>query len=456
MSRTHPEESLGANPADAALNPADSVAMGVPSSRAEAAASDTADSRRQGTFHAFAFRPFRLLFAAFLINQTGFWISHLSLQGLIVDLTDNDPLQSGLLFFALFSPAFVLAPLAGVAADRFDRKRIVLVCYAGISLACALLTVLSAQGLLTPGIVLAVSAAMGVAFAFSGPANFAIAANTVPMEALPSAVSLQSAANNLTRVVGPLLAAPMLATHRYDVSFSIYLVAASVAGFLTWRMRIEKYAVDSDESGIWSRIRSGFDHAREREPALPALSVVAILSLFGVSHVVLLPVYCQDVLADPKYFAWLVAVSGLGAMAGALRTGQMRKAITLRSASLGLFAYGGALTAFALSSTVTPALCAQLVAGYFYFSVMTKLQTLLQQLVDESKRGRIMSLFQIAWAGLVPFGSLAMGYLARPLGTTTTLMAAGIVCLIYGATISVFSSRWSADAASAAARRSAN
>ncbi len=319
MSPTHPEESLGANTADAALNPADSVAMGVPSSQAKATASADPGSHEQGTFRAFGYRPFRLLFAAFLINQTGFWISHLSLQGLIVDLTNNDPLQSGLLFFALFSPAFVLAPLAGVAADRFDRKRIVLICYAGISLACALLATLSSRGALTPAIVLAISAAMGVAFAFSGPSNFAIAANTVPMDALPSAVSLQSAANNLTRVVGPLLAAPMLAMHRYDISFAIYLVAASTAGFLTWRMRIERYAIDADESGIWVRIRSGFDHAREREPALPALSVVAMLSLFGVSHVVLLPVYCQDVLADPRYFAWLVAASGLGAMAGALR-----------------------------------------------------------------------------------------------------------------------------------------
>jgi MFS family permease len=436
--KTHAEESLGANPGDAALNPADSVAMGVPASRSKPASPGAG----RGTFVALRHRAFRLLFISFLINQTGFWISHISLQGLMVELSDNDTRQNGLLFFALFLPAFALAPLAGVAADRFDRKRIVLTCYAAVTVTCAVLAWLTAAGAMTAGRLLAIAGCMGVSFAFSGPANMAIAANSVPAEDLPSAVSLQSAANNLTRVVGPLLAAPLVATGRFDISFAAYLVAAATAAALTATMRIHHYAPDQEDGGIFSRIASGFHHARERRPALPGLISVGVLSFFGVSHTVLIPAYAADVLGDKGYFAWLVAATGLGAVGGALWAGRAGRVNSLRGSSLGLIAYGVALAAFATSTSLILAVLAQLAVGYFYFSVMTTLQTLIQQIVDESKRGRVMSLFQVSWAGLVPFGSLLLGFLAGPLGTPRALLLAAGICTLYGLVMTSISARW--------------
>src|SRR5262245_54362500 len=187
------EESLGANPGNAALDPADPVAMGVPGDRAPGFLT----SSRGRAFRALAHDPFRLLFTAFLINQTGFWISHISLQALMVELTDNDPLHLGMLFAAIFLPAFLLAPVAGVAADRYDRKRIVLVCYAAVSTLMLTLALLTALGAISSPLALALSFLLGTAFCFAGPASYAVAANTVPTLDLPSAVSLQSAANNL-------------------------------------------------------------------------------------------------------------------------------------------------------------------------------------------------------------------------------------------------------------------
>jgi len=426
--KSHAEESLGANPGDAALNPADSVAMGVPAARIPKPPAPG----RVGTFRALQHRAFRLLFVAFLVNQTGFWISHISLQGLMVQLSNNDTRQNGLLFFFLFLPAFVLAPLAGVAADRFDRKRIVLVCYALVTLVAALLAVATYSNWMTPSRLLAIAFAMGFSFAFSGPASMAIAANSVPKDDLASAVSLQSAANNLTRVAGPLLAAPLLATSRFDVSFGLYMLAAAIAAGLTASMRIERFAPDVEEAGIFARVANGFAHARERRPALPILLTVAVLSYFGVSHTVLIPAYAADVLGSKDYFVWLVAATGLGAMVGALQSGRQGRSPSLRAATLGLIAYGVALAGFAGSSSLVMALITQLVVGYFYFAVMTSLQTLLQQIVDESKRGRVMSLFQVSWAGLVPFGSLMLGYLAGPLGTAGTIFLSALVCGLYG------------------------
>ena len=117
---------------------------------------------------------FRLLFVAFIINQTGFWISHLSLQAQMTQLTHNDTRLIGLLFFFLFVPAFLFAPLAGVAADRFDRKAIILCCYGLIASCCAVLAIATAIDAMTPYRMLAVAACMGLCFAFSGPASFAL------------------------------------------------------------------------------------------------------------------------------------------------------------------------------------------------------------------------------------------------------------------------------------------
>lgn len=443
MVRSHAEESLGANPGDAALNPADSVAMGVAAARAPRPALPVA---RPGMFAAMQHRAFRLLFVSFLVNQTGFWISHISLQGLMVELTQNDTRQNGLLFFALFLPAFAFAPLAGVAADRFDRKRIVLTCYVSVMACTATLTALTASGAATPRLLLVVAAAMGTTFAFSGPASMAIAANSVPDRDLSSAVSLQSAANNLTRVVGPLFAAPLVATARFDISFAAYLVAATTAAALTAAMRIERYAGEAEEGGILARMANGLEHARDRQPALPSLLTVAVLSFFGVSHVVLLPAFAAEVLGDQSFFAWIVATTGVGAMAGALSVGRASAPPTLRRAALGVVAFGVALAGFGATDLVAFALLAQLVVGYFYFSVMTGLQTLIQQIVDESKRGRVMSLFQVCWAGLVPFGSLLLGFVAGPLGTANTLVVTSGVCVGYGIVMAVLAPRWEREA----------
>jgi hypothetical protein len=184
-------------------------------------------------------------------------------------------------------------------------------------------------------------------------------------------------------------------------------------------------------------VKSGLLHARERKPALSALATVGVLSIFGVSHIALLPAFAQSVLGDKDVFAWLVAATGIGAMCGALSTSNESKP-SLRKAAVRLALYGCAVMIFASTRSYTVAFVAQLVVGYFYFAVMTGLQTLLQQIVDESKRGRVMSLFQVAWAGLTPFGALAMGTLAKRIGVAPSITAAAVVCFGFGCFMTFF------------------
>jgi len=435
MVKTHVEESLGANPGDAALNPADSVAMGVPAVRVPG----FLGSSRGRAFRALVHRPFRLFFAAFLVNQTGFWISFIAMQGLMAELSGNDPVWLGRLFFALFIPAFALAPLAGVAADRFDRKRIMLTSYATVAGLTITLAGLTATGSIDLASLLLVALGMGTSFAFAGPASFAVAVNTVPDADMPSAVSLQSAANNLTRVIGPMVAAPFLAASHFDWAFICFAAAAVVASLLVASMRVERHASEPEEGGIVVRITGGLQHARERRPALPALLMVSTLSLFGVSHSVLLPVFAEEVLGSVRYFAWIVVATGAGAMLGALSIGYREARPSMPVAAVLMLGYGASLAAFALTDSLAVVLIAQFVIGWTYFAVMTSLQTLIQQIVHETKRGRVMSLFQVAWAGLIPWGGLAMGAAAGWLGVTTTLECAAAICGIYAVAVLIWS-----------------
>jgi MFS family permease len=390
---------------------------------------------QRGIFRALRHREYRLLFAGFVINQTGFWVSHISVQGLMVELSGNDPFQVGLLFSSLLLPALVLAPVAGVAADRFDRKTILVLCNLAVAALAAILAAAATTGV-SAGALLLLGFALGATLAFAGPASNAIAANAVDTEDLSSAVALQSAANNLTRVVGPLLAAPLVATGRFTVAFAYFSAAALASALLISRMRVAATPRDAHSGGVIARIRGGLAHARERPPALAALVTAAGLSIFGVAHIAMLPVYAEEVLGRTELFAWIVATTAFGAMIGALLTGREARP-TLMRAALRLVVYGVALGIFATTHSVVVAFAAQVVVGYCYFAVMTGLQTLLQQLVDDSNRGRVMSLFQVAWAGLTPIGSLTLGAVARFAGVGVALQGAAAGCLAVGAVMAV-------------------
>jgi len=233
----------------------------------------------------------------------------------------------------------------------------------------------------------------------------------------------------------------LIAAHHFDISFAIFLVLALVSAWLVVRMRPTPYIPEPGESGIMSRLRSGFEHARERRPTLPALVTVASMSLFGVSHMALIPIYAEKVLGDLNTFSWIVVSTGLGAVCGALATGFSRRSPSLRRSAGNMLAYGLTLVLFAQATTTPMALLTQFGVGYFYFAVMTSLQTLIQQRVDESRRGRVMSLFQVCWAGLIPFGGLGMGALCALVGIVTTLSASGIACAAYALGVLVLSGR---------------
>jgi len=238
-------------------------------------------------------------------------------------------------------------------------------------------------------------------------------------------------------VIGPAVAAPLIAGARYATSFVIFSVASLVAAGFVYVIRVPDYERDSEGAGIWERLRSGLAHARERSPAMLALATACVLSVFGVAHTALIPSFAQEVLGSREAFPWIFASTGVGAMAGAMITGVEGRP-KLRRSTFRLFLYGVALIGFALSRTVVWALVAEAIVGFFYFSVMTSIQTLLQEIVDDAKRGRIMSLFFVAWGGMFPVGALMLGEVAKRVGVGVAVTGSGAICLLVGAALTLF------------------
>ncbi|MCQ3807563.1 MAG: MFS transporter [Acidimicrobiaceae bacterium] len=396
-------------------------------------------------FIAFRFRAYRLIYASFVIQQIGFWMSHLTLQGLIEQRSGGDTLAITALFAALFMPALFVGPFGGVLADRVERKLVVTVSYfASAASAGGLALLTGINGAPPLWAIYTLAFILGTTFSLLGPSAGALVVNSVSSEAVQSAISLQAAAQNLTRVVGPIMAVQVIGSGRFHIGFTGFAAASALAGLLITRVVVDAHDVEMDGLGVFSRIRDGFRHARERKPALLAIATTGVASVFGVAHTALIPSFTREVLEqEPGQFAKVVAATGLGAIVGALTVGYSKAEPSLRRASISLLVYGVCLVGFTASEQLETAMAWQLGVGFCYFATMTTLQTLLQQVVSDSARGRVMSLFVISWGGVVWIGTLILGAMADSdglnLGVRPTLLLTSGILIGYGLVVTLVS-----------------
>ena len=372
-------------------------------------------------------------------------MSHLTLQGLVEERSDGDTLAITALFTALFAPALLVGPFGGVLADRVERKTIVtLSYYASAASAAGLALLAGINGTPPLWAIYSLAFILGTTFSLLGPSVGALVVNSVSSNSVQSAISLQAAAQNLTRVAGPIMAVEVIGSGRFHLGFAGFAVGSALAGLMVTRVMVDAHGVAPDGLGVFGRIRDGLRHARERKPALLAVATTGMASVFGVSHTALVPSFTREILErEPGQFAKIIAATGLGAVVGALTVGYSKVEPSLRRASISLLFYGVCLVGFAASEQLATAMAWQLGVGFCYFSTMTTLQTLLQQVVSDSARGRVMSLFTISWAGVVWIGTLLLGTIADPdglgLGVRPTLLGTASVLICYGLVVAVIS-----------------
>jgi MFS family permease len=381
---------------------------------------------------------FRVIWACFLIGQGGFWLSQVTVQVMVIGFSGGDALKQGLLVLVFFAPQLFVSPIAGVLADRYDRVRMMALAQMSLGVVAAVLAALTLTGHINLPALFILSGALGLGFAVIGPTGLALVGQAVPRQDLNSAVALQSVAQNLARVAGPALAVPVVFFGGPQAAFAGFAVLAAVTAMLLWRLQLPERPMAA-HTNVLTNLAEGWAHARARPPTMLLLSMVLVGGLFGGPFVnVLGPVLAVAVLhAGANGYFILVVASGAGAALGALATGfQLRRPGPVQIAAE-LLVLGISLIAVALVPNYLTLVIFTALYGAIFFALMASIATSIQHAVAEDHRGRVVSLYAIAWGGAIPPGALVLGYLAHTFSPRVALILAGGAVAAYAVAVGV-------------------
>lgn len=390
---------------------------------------------------AFQHRNFRLFFGGQAISLIGTWMQRVALSWLVYRLTDS-AFALGLVSFMGQFPSLILAPFGGVLADRWDRHRLVIVTQILFMLQAAVLAGLVLSGVVVVWHIVVLATILGTITGFDTPARQALLVELVEgPEDLANAIALNSSFFNAARLIGPAVAGVLIAAVGEGVVFAADAVSyiAVLAGLFALRLPARPHS--PERPPLMRTLREGFGYAFGSPPIRSILMLLAMLSLLGMPYVVLMPIFASDVLqGGPGMLGFLVSAAGLGALGGALYlavrpTVQGLGKVIVNSAVI----FGVALIAFSLSRSQWLSGLVLLAAGFGLMAATASSNTILQTIVDDDKRGRIMSLYTMAFMGMAPFGGLLAGVLASKIGAAHTVLIGGFAVL---ATAAWFGGAW--------------
>lgn len=396
-------------------------------------------SRLRAMGRAFADRNYRLFFAGQGVSLVGTWMSRLATGWLVLRLGGADAAWLlGVVSFAGLAPTFFLGPLAGVLVDRANRHTVLLVTQVlslAQSAALAWVAFAAGPGAGTVWLVAGLSVFQGLVNAFDMPARQALLVEMVSRrEDLPNAIALNSSLVNGSRLVGPAVAGAVIAAAGEAWCFVIDAVSylAVVAALLAMRLPRKERAHTA--ASIGRHMVEGVRYAFGFAPIRALLLLLALVSFAAMPYSVLLPVFAADVLGGgPHTLGLLSAASGVGALAGALYLASRASVLGLgRVIIVATLTLGAALVGFSHSGEVWLSAGLLVLAGAGMMVQMAAANTLIQTMVDEDKRGRVMSFFGMAFQGAAPFGSLLAGALAGPVGVRAVVTGSGLLVLAGG------------------------
>ena len=386
-------------------------------------------------WRALAYPNFRLFFYGQTISLVGTWMSRIATSWLVYRLTGS-ALLLGVVGFAGQFPSFALAPFAGVFIDRWNRHRLLVITQVLAMLHVTLLAVLTLGHWITIWQIVALSIMQGLINAFDMPARQALIIQLIDKkEDLSNAIAINSSMVNGARLIGPSVGGVLIAAVGEGWCFAIDAVSyIAVIGSLLL-MRIARHARDrSREKHVLADLREGWSYVAGSRTIRSILLLLALISLVGMPYTVLMPVMANEVLhGGPNTLGILMASTGVGALIGAIFLTARKTVLGLGKfipIAAGMFGLGLAL--FSMSTTIWLSAPLLVLTGYGFITQLAVSNTLLQTIVDEDKRGRVMSFYMMAFMGTAPFGSLLAGSVAERFGAPQTLMVGGLGCILGG------------------------
>jgi MFS family permease len=395
----------------------------------------------RGMLRAFRHRNFRLYFGGQSISLIGTWVQQIALSWTIYQLTHSS-LLLGLVSFSGQLPLFILTPFAGVLVDRFNRHRILVITQSLAMLQALILAVVVSTGLVNVWILAALNVFAGIILAVDLTARQAFIVDMVGAgHDLPNAVALNAFVINGGRMLGPAIAGLLLTVVSPAICFYVNAISyIPVIGALI-TMRMKPQIISLQESSPVEDLMEGIHYAMGFAPIRSVLVLVAIVSLAGLPYAVLMPVFAAEILhGDAHTLGWLMTAPGIGALVATIYLASRKNIygaglrITIGAVlfSLGLIIVG-------LAHTLAVAVSALALVGLGMIVQLATSNTVLQTIVEDDKRGRVMSLYTMAFMGMAPFGSLIGGAVAHRFGVQITMLCGGVLCvgagLLFGSRI---------------------
>ena len=383
-------------------------------------------------FQSLKHRNFRLFFMGQGISLIGTWMQMTAVAWLVWRLS-HSALLLGLVGFASRIPTFVMAPFAGVLVDRVDRHRLVILTQV-LSMAQALMLAgLMYSGRLAIWHIIALSLLLGFVNALDVPARQSFLVQMLDRrEDMTNAIALNSSMVNGARLIGPSIAGLLIAGAGEAVCFLLNGLSyiAVIAGLMM--MRVQPNARVGRETSVFENLTEGFRYAFGFPPIRSLLFLLALVSLAGASYSQLLPIFAQQILhGDARTQGFLVSSAAVGALAGALYLAGRRSVLGLgRVIAWSPAVFGAGLIALGLSPRLWLTLAVMPVIGLGLMMQMAATNTVLQTIVDDDKRGRVMGFYSMAFMGMVPLGSLLAGGLAKFIGAPLMVILGGTCCIV--------------------------
>lgn len=385
------------------------------------------------TFRALRNRNYRLFFSGQCISVTGTWIQQVAINWLVYSLTKS-ALLMGFVMFAGSIPSLFLSPLAGVIVDRINKYHVLIMLQTLFMLEALIIAILTLTGVIQVWQIVILSISIGITNAFDMPLRQAFVVHLIDRsEDLGNAISLNSSSMNLALLIGPTIAGTLIAAFGEGVCFLINSLSYIAVIAALFAMRIKTLPIhESNGTNVFQEFHEGFKYVSNSFPMRNIIIYLAIASLVGMSYIVLMPIYAKEILhGNAQTLGFLLSTAGVGALFGALYLAGkktilgLEKWICIASLILGL-----GLVGLASADKFLIALILLFFIGFGMVVVIASCNTLVQDIVDDDKRGRVMSLYTMAFMGTTPIGSLFGGVIANKIGVPHTFLLTGLIMII--------------------------
>jgi MFS family permease len=382
-------------------------------------------------FRSLGYRNFRLFFSGQLVSLIGTWMQTIAMSWFVYRLT-NSVFILGLVAFCSQIPSFFITPFAGVFIDRVNKHKILVITQTLAMLQALALFFLAFSGLKLVWLVIALSLFLGLVNSFDIPARQSFIIEMVERkEDLGNAIALNSLMFNLARLIGPSMAGILIGIIGEAGCFFINALSflAVIAALLAMKIPHRK---KERFTHILEDLKEGFQYAFGFLPIRFILMLLSVISLVGMSYAVLMPVFAKQILAGgPHTFGLLMAAIGLGALCGTIYLAWRKSILGLVNIiAVSTAVFGCGLILFSLSRILWLSLVILFITGFAMMAQMASSNTIIQSIIEDDKRGRVMSFYTMSFIGVAPLGSFIAGTLGAKIGAPLTVAFGGVCCFL--------------------------